>query len=441
MRWFEKVMLFLIVLGVVFGVIFALQSSGEPRYILDTRNHNTLQASIVHYVKNGVDEAADYTRFYHVLQALENDYEGDLDELLTENGFIYRSEPRFSPVYTKTRWHYQVFDEYGAYWSGFDEEHEIKQLHVTYWTKNSPTMPRFIAGDGCLMPKDFVEVIAMVSDCLPERYGAVYDRPSYIEKQEVFGTQFTRYFDHDQTEYGYDHHTTPTLTFQYRSRLAGSPTATITLIDDDKMLLSWTTAFTDQSFAITRAFHYQRNDFNQQFPLITDDIDMLGSSVPAFFHQLSLYDGDTSQLNNIKVTTAPSQMFNGVYLPDVDGFQRVSSEAIYQPRGTLFKRVDHPLNMGSFNFSEGVSREMRGHFARDVYPYLIWGNHEDDPSTLRERLIWDYASVPVFGDSDLRTVRGSSLYTHESAGISSHLSKEDVIQEDFIDMLERVLNP
>lgn len=277
----------------------------------------------------------------------------------------------------------------------------------------------------------------MVPNC-DESVHSVYDKQGIDPSlKTAIGDWFTRNFSDDQTKYGYPADYQPAMTFTYRSPTAGTPTATITLIDDDKLFMRFSGGNT---FAINRDFHYQRNRFNVRFPVFTTNLSAYGSGWGgSFFHQFGAFTGDVSQYDNTKIWTGETAQFAGVHIQDT--FQRATSEAIYQPVKGGYLRVEAPLNMGSFNFAEGISFEIRRHWIYDVYPYLLWGNAQNDPSSLRERLIWDAASTPISGEADLRSFRGEDLYAHESASISRHLAKEDWTDDQIIETLMKRLEP
>ena len=57
-------------------------------------------------------------------------------------------------------------------------------------------------------------------------------------------------------------------------------------------------------------------------------------------------------------------------------------EAVYDDKGKL---VTTPINEGTFNWASPKS-DQAGHAVKDILPYLIWGNRENDPTTAGERL-------------------------------------------------------
>ena len=67
---------------------------------------------------------------------------------------------------------------------------------------------------------------------------------------------------------------------------------------------------------------------------------------------------------------------NSVFL-HIDGHQ----EAVYDPSGNL---VRDPANMASYNYFHPHKQPYR-HFVADTLPWIVWGNTEDDPTSVSER--------------------------------------------------------
>ena len=63
----------------------------------------------------------------------------------------------------------------------------------------------------------------------------------------------------------------------------------------------------------------------------------------------------------------------------------VSSDGHHEGVYKNGKRVDDPLNMGTYNYSSPDNPV--GHFINDILPYYIWGNTPDDPSGLMDKLM------------------------------------------------------
>jgi hypothetical protein len=59
-----------------------------------------------------------------------------------------------------------------------------------------------------------------------------------------------------------------------------------------------------------------------------------------------------------------------------------SCEQVFDLLGIL---VTDPINMGTFNFFDS-SRFPVAHLIFDVFPYILWGNCKEDPTTISERL-------------------------------------------------------
>ena len=65
-----------------------------------------------------------------------------------------------------------------------------------------------------------------------------------------------------------------------------------------------------------------------------------------------------------------------------------SFELIYDSNGNL---VTDEVNKGTYNFADpkGLKGKLM-HGAKDLLPYLIFGNSEDDPTTMWERITGSY---------------------------------------------------
>ena len=81
----------------------------------------------------------------------------------------------------------------------------------------------------------------------------------------------------------------------------------------------------------------------------------------------------TQELNTHQMN---GQNGNQVFIND-DG-----REAVYDAQGEL---VTDPVNQGSYNYYHPVNEPL-AHFAKDIHPWLKWGNTRDDPSTKEQRL-------------------------------------------------------
>jgi len=57
-------------------------------------------------------------------------------------------------------------------------------------------------------------------------------------------------------------------------------------------------------------------------------------------------------------------------------------EAVYDGNDSL---VTDPVNQGSYNYYHAVDRPL-AHFAKDIHPWIKWGNARGDPSTRDQRI-------------------------------------------------------
>ena len=176
--------------------------------------------------------------------------------------------------------------------------------------------------------------------------------------------------------------------------------ASITLIDNDKLIIETE----NHKLYIHRNQHYGRNACQQIFPNTENTfLNLYGNDESletprAYFHQLGLFDGDTSNLNNIKYTVNPETAI-------LNKWPNSTLEAIYDENGNIDLNA---LVLGTFNFYKADVLYPNGHYVYDVYPYLFWGNSASDPSTIRERFIWDNGSS--LSMNFWRSLRGESLY-------------------------------
>lgn len=115
-----------------------------------------------------------------------------------------------------------------------------------------------------------------------------------------------------------------------------------------------------QAKPLTREQHYYRNKLNGDLPKTSEEAKKLGwYPVIANAHQFTM-----TNTRNLKLVSPNGKM-----------------EAVYR-NGRL---LTNPLDMGSYNYiPSGIS--YRGHFIKDVLPWIKYGNAPDDPSTEFERL-------------------------------------------------------
>ena len=180
--------------------------------------------------------------------------------------------------------------------------------------------------------------------------------------------------------------------FYYESNLI-SPGIQATLIQGEVLLHFDDDSRQDLVYGIDRYTHYERNQYNIDFPHTFSDFETnyktqngCGSQPPfmTYFHRIAQWNGDTSNYENVK------------YLCDVPSeyqtmFPNGKSEVIYNVYG--YKETN-TLVEGTFNFDN----RLIPHFNEDVFPYLVWGNSFNDTSTVLERLYWDQNSTNPIGD-------------------------------------------
>lgn len=235
-----------------------------------------------------------------------------------------------------------------------------------------------------------------------------------------------RDLNEDQANYGYSSSYNPFYTFRYRSNIMDGESE-ITLIDDDKIYVydvkygAFGLPYTVYSNKISKYEHYNRNQYNYNFPfwkLDFENSDIFSSCSEsislinlgdfkidtAYFHKLGAFNNDTSNLGNVKYTCTDNS--NSTY-------PHGSYEVIYTSNGTI---DGADIIEGTYNFVDG-KYDANLHCNYDVYAYLLWGNSFEDNSLIKERLIWDEnASGTGIWDFDgkLYQYRGSTLYSKGS---------------------------
>jgi len=211
-----------------------------------------------------------------------------------------------------------------------------------------------------------------------------------------------------------------TIEFDYQSYVAGldgvtPPYATIYLINDywgtEKMILVSDDIGTE--YKITQENHYARNQYNKIDGVSVDILyptkDDLSSgwfdvpqTVGSYFHLLLLANSDNDKFTK------------GVTYQDINLGVTLDGglELVYDENDD----VEYE-DLVTFTFNFGVDRSdpdfepvlPDAHYIRDVYPYLIWGNSENDYNnhTPFERFVWDKASYT--NNSDARNAEGEDL--------------------------------
>lgn len=205
--------------------------------------------------------------------------------------------------------------------------------------------------------------------------------------------------------YGYESNYTPILTFEYS--LNNKEIYIIRMIETRKLII-WNSNNSEDKFEITKQEHYNRNVNNPtDVPAIRDtDAAMIlnyGMSWDgnAYFHKIGEFDGDTSNINNVKHTCNIG-----------NGFKY---EFVYSGAYKGAKLITSPTVMGTYNFASPTDSDK--HRIKDVLPYLIWGNAVDDNTSLKERFYFDYDD---FQKGKNYTKRGASLFT--SINLNSYLN-------------------
>lgn len=434
------VLLFVISFFFVFKLQFNVYGSSE-KYVINTSDLFTLSGSIVKIVNDDtLYEDEHYSRFYLLLKDIEYGLSQSPITLLSKYGVPYTASTSYTNrIQVRATWEYDNFVVAGEYHGGFTEEYEIKRISIEY----VPTTYQYLSAgnqrplfmSSCPLGWTFKyffspyneNVVCSVNSSGYKRFSSGITPSQNIIK----GEYFIRYFDTNQAIYGYHTSYQPKFNFSYKYDQFNllSPSSSITLIDDDKLLIKKNNKV---DFMINREFHYDRNQFNFVFDSV---VYVLPGTLSLFnyFHMLGNYNGDTSNFNNIK-RIVDDHSSSG-YIDDITlMFENATSEAIYKESGNQYVLVTDPLVMGTFNFSSDTEE----HYRFDVYPYLIWGNLNTDRSTIRERFTWeDNATKAYLGLANLLvTFRGNSLYYHEDAMISTQLKSSGFLTP--IDVLNRI---
>jgi hypothetical protein len=428
------VLLFVVSFFFIFKSQFSVYGSSE-KYVINTSDLFTLSGSIVKIIDDDtLYEYEHYSKFYLLLKDIEYGSSQTPTSLLSRYGIPYTASIAYTNrIQVRATWEYDNFVIAGEYHGGFTEEYEIKRISIEYvqttYQYLSAGNHRALFMSACPPGWTFKHFFSPYNEnvvCSVNSSGSKWVSSGITPSPNIIkGEYFIRYFDTNQAIYGYHTSYQPKFSFSYKS---GS---SMTLIDDDKLLIKKNNK---ADFMINRDFHYDRNQFNFVFDSVVY-ISPEEVSLFNYFHMLGNYNGDTSNLNNIKII-ADNHSSSG-YIDDITlMFENATSEAIYKASGTQFVLVTEPLVMGTFNFSS----DTEAHYRFDVYPYLIWGNLNTDRSTIRERFIWDDNATKVYlGLANLLvTFRGNSLYYHEHAMISTQLKSSGFLTP--IDVLNRIEN-
>lgn len=190
-----------------------------------------------------------------------------------------------------------------------------------------------------------------------------------------------------------------------------APSATIYLIKDywgeEKMIITSNEIGTP--YKITQTEHYNRNQYNtingvdvseiypteNTWTLFWDGWTHLADS-RSYFHLLLSENSD-----NEKYTKPITYTDLNLGVEVAGGL-----ELVFDGDGDVLDDTEDYLVLYTFNFGVDASDPEWElipdvHYIRDVYPYLVWGNTEDDFNnhTPFERFIWDKASVNNNGDA------------------------------------------
>lgn len=229
-----------------------------------------------------------------------------------------------------------------------------------------------------------------------------------------FGT-FKRYFENDQTTYGFDSSYRSSYSFIYPESIVNYQ-MNVQIIDNDKIIINGFDSSNYFSIYMTKEQHHSRNENQAGKHTLNDIVGNFNSTYIAYFHQLGLFNGDQSNYSNMKkFKTLDSVENDSLYYY----YPYASYEYTYNSSNTAI--ITNALIVGTFNFVDpSISNTM--HWAYDVIPYLIWGNNEFDDSTVAERFAWDKGSFLYA----YRAQRGETLIAHGSR-IESDL--EEVINQ------------
>jgi hypothetical protein len=179
-----------------------------------------------------------------------------------------------------------------------------------------------------------------------------------------------------------------------------APDSNIHLIQDfwgkEKMILE--SGDIGVCYKISQEAHYTRNQYNRigsaqlsdLYPTETSLGNFLGSPLPdsqSYFHQILSSNSDNTKYTDEMTyyDTNLGVMLNGSY------------ELVYDRNGDV--EYDDLVTF-TFNFGVDMSDPENeiisdSHYIRDVYPYLVWGNSENDYNnhSAFERFVWDKDSA------------------------------------------------
>lgn len=141
--------------------------------------------------------------------------------------------------------------------------------------------------------------------------------------------------------------------------------------------------------------HYLRNRLNQS-PKTLKDLMLQNDRLPK---------NRQWRLVPVKGSLYHMQGPDGIYnlkFVSPDGF----CEAVYNRLGNLLTENNDPVNMGTFNYSEGI-HQRDAHAKYDITPYLKWGNSPNSPQKGYSAI---HAGVKAAAESYNRNTSAVTIY-------------------------------
>lgn len=306
--------------------------------------------------------------------------------LVVNDDFLDIENPYYNPEIYK----YALAIHDVIYDSNFDFEDILKKRGIQYSITNSTDRAEIFESKlhfqtSSLYPKGYTDEFERLKLVLKLSYNG-----SYIEWTSNL---FYRYYNNSSL-YGLPITYESIKTFQYS--LDKDKYYTIRMIENRKLII-WETTDEKEKFEISIQTHYNRNDNNPVVPKIRFSNSIMKSKYGmywdsnAYFHKIGEYDGDTSNVNNVKHTWNIQ-----------NGFKY---EVVYTGASEGDRIVTSPTVMGTYNFSEPIYGIC--HRIMDIIPYLIWGNAINDTTSLKERFYFDYDN---YSGGKNYTKRGNSLF-------------------------------
>lgn len=136
---------------------------------------------------------------------------------------------------------------------------------------------------------------------------------------------------------------------------------------DNRRLYETVSSFIGQIGHVDRSTHYFRNRLNRSPETLEGLLRENGEMPKIDQWRLACVKGSLYHMQG------PDGIYNLKFLSS-DGF----CEAVYNRAGILLTESNDPVNMGTFNYSAGISQE-NAHMQYDIVPYLQWGNTPDSP--------------------------------------------------------------